>query len=298
MRKFEKVIAIILIPAILLFVLFLPDYVDDKITQNPFEQWLDHKKESFSGIITVWHVVKFKPYIGSVGNVIKNAADSVQKNHFKVYFDVTTLSLDDALSLVQNGEFPDAISFPKGFVSEVSLHSFSENERSAFDKLIDLSLGENNSIVYAVPFVASCEFIVYYPDKVTEDELTDEIARRNSADDFKKGKAACCVGDAHTVGELMRLAASQKINHFELIPVEGKSDLVQFLGIDKNCDENKLDYIFELFSVLQNKKTQKALCEIGLLPLAHDAELKFEQQFLEDAYKKLRDKNSFGNFSA
>lgn len=296
MRKFEKVIAIILIPTILLFVLFLPDYVDDKLAQNPFEQWLEHKKENFSGIITVWHVVKFKPYIGSLGNVIKNAAASVEKNHFKVYFDVTALSLDDALQLIQNGEFPDAISFPKGFVDETYLHPLSEDERSAFDKLVDLSLGENNSVVYAVPFAASCEFIIYYPDKITSDELTEETARLNNADDFKKGKTACCMGDAHTVGEFMRLAASQKINHFELIPFDGKTDLVQFLGINKNCDENKLNYIFELFSVLQNKKTQKTLCEIGLLPLSHDAELKYEQLFLESAYANLRERNSFGNF--
>lgn len=296
MRKSEKVIAIILIPAILLFVLFLPDYVDDKIAQNPFEQWLEHKKEHFSGIITVWHVVEFKPYVGSLGNVIKNAADSIEKNHFKVYLDVTALSSDDAAQLIQKGEFPDVISFPKGFVSEASLHPLSESERSAFDNLVDLSLGENNSVVYAIPFVASCEFVIYNPDKITSDELTVEIARQNSADDFKKGKASCCMGDAHTVGQFMRLVASQKLDAFELIPIDSGTDLVQFLGIDKNCDENKLSYIFELFSVLLNKKSQKTLCEIGLLPLLNGAELSYEQHFLETAYKNLRDENSFGNF--
>ena len=70
MNRFSRFISIVLIPIIILFIVFLPRCVDDELHRNRFEEWLDHEKEEYTGSISVWHVVGFRPYIGSVGNII------------------------------------------------------------------------------------------------------------------------------------------------------------------------------------------------------------------------------------
>lgn len=297
MNRFSRFISIVLIPIIILFIVFLPRCVDDELHRNRFEEWLDHEKEEYTGSISVWHVVGFRPYIGSVGNIIKDAAKSVEKRHFGVYITVTALSAEDAAQRMANGEFPDALSFPAGFIDESRLRAFTEDETAGFERLADLSGGELNSVIYALPFTASCELVIYCQSKVSSDEIDIEQAEQNSLEDFKKGSVSCCVADARAVGDLMRKVLAGKADYFDVLPLDRGSKLVQYLGISRDCIEVKIPYINELFSGLFSEKKQKELCELGLYPLAREAELVYEQQFLSEAYEMLRQRNDFIGFA-
>lgn len=46
------------------------------LEQDQYREWLEPEEEEFSGVINVWHVVRFKPYMGSVGAWLKNCGQS------------------------------------------------------------------------------------------------------------------------------------------------------------------------------------------------------------------------------
>lgn len=277
-----------MIPLIVLFVLYLPKYVGDDLHRNRFTEWLMHGEEPFSGKITIWHVVEFRPYLGSVGSFLKDAARTVEKQHFGVYLNVESITLEEAKARLSNAEFPDVLSFPAGFVDESMLMAFDTDLVERFGRLTDLALGEINSNVYAVPYAASCRLLMYDSARLDPDNFVDiDAAEQNKPEDFKAGKADCCIGDARAVGDMMRSALSGKIKSFEVMTFEDGTALVQFLGIGISCDELKLPYIYEFVSKIFSEQNQKKLCELGLMPLGNDAELKYEQDFLGQAYLRI-----------
>ena len=115
MNGFQKTIAAVLLAAVLLFMIYLPKCAGKMLERDQYREWLEPEEEEFSGVINVWHVVRFKPYMGSVGAWLKKIADRAERRHFGVYFEVESISETEAEAKLQNGEFPDVISFPAGF---------------------------------------------------------------------------------------------------------------------------------------------------------------------------------------
>ena len=111
MNGFQKTIAAVLLAAVLLFMIYLPKCAGKMLERDQYREWLEPEEEEFSGVINVWHVVGFKPYMGSVGAWLKKIADRAERRHFGVYFEVESISEAEAEAKLQNGEFPDVISF-------------------------------------------------------------------------------------------------------------------------------------------------------------------------------------------
>lgn len=71
MNGFQKTIAAVLLAAVLLFMIYLPKCAGKMLERDQYREWLEPEEEEFSGVINVWHVVGFKPYMGSVGAWLK-----------------------------------------------------------------------------------------------------------------------------------------------------------------------------------------------------------------------------------
>ena len=65
----------LVLAAVLLFMIYLPKCAGKMLERDQYREWLEPEEEEFSGVINVWHVVRFKPYMGS-GIANKNKPDS------------------------------------------------------------------------------------------------------------------------------------------------------------------------------------------------------------------------------
>ena len=290
MNGFQKTIAAVLLAAVLLFMIYLPKCAG---------KMLDPEAEEFSGVINVWHVVGFKPYMGSVGAWLKKIADRAERRHFGVYFEVESISEAEAEAKLQNGEFPDVISFPAGFLNGRELRIMNGTEIFGIDgTAVDFGdgygagelpagfdCGMDGRTLRALPFAAGCKLALFYPERVTAAEMTEAGKfERSSVDEFKKGKGDFCIGDARAAGDMERLAAANKAKYFEVLPFCNETDEVQFVGISAKTEREKMGCISEFIADMLSAARQSELCTLGLMPMNPAAEKKFEQSFLTEAY--------------
>lgn len=308
MRTLKRILSAILIPLIALFIIYLPQYASDDLHRNRFNEWLMHEEEPFSGNITIWHIVGFKPYVGSLGNLLKSAAGTIEKKHFGVYVNIEAISVEEAKSRIADGEYPDAFSFPAGFCDETILLSLDNGTLERFEKLTYCTKGMINSNIYALPYAASCRLFLYYPSKYTPNDMNIsnfpnasdglspviesqdiELAEKNSFEDFRKGKVDFCVADVRAAGDLQRSVLTGKAEYFEVIPFENCTELVQYFGIYKGCSEQKMSYIIEFFASIYSKNNRAGICELGLYPIGIGEEVKYEQDFLNQAYLRIQE---------
>ena len=165
-----------------------------------------------------------------------------------------------------------------------------------------------NSSLYALPYAASCRLFLYYPSKYTPNDMNIsdshnasdplnaaiepqdiELAEQNSFEDFKKGKVDFWIADVRAAGDLQRSVLTGKAEYFEAVPFENCTELVQYLGIYNECPEQKVSYIIEFFASIYSKHNRAGICELGLYPIGIGEELKYEQDFLNQAYLRIQE---------
>lgn len=175
MNGFQKTIAAVLLAAVLLFMIYLPKCAGKMLERDQYREWLEPEEEEFSGVINVWHVVGFKPYMGSVGAWLKKIADRAERRHFGVYFEVESISETEAEAKLQNGEFPDVISFPAGFLNGRELRIMNGTEIFGIDgTAVDFGdgygagelpagfdCGMDGRTLRALPFAAGCKLALF-----------------------------------------------------------------------------------------------------------------------------------------
>lgn len=285
MSVFKRTIAVIALAAIMLFMIRMPRFAEKMMSRNQYREWLEGRNEPFRGIIKVWHIAGFKPYIGSLGSWLKGNASKIEKKHFGVYFDIESVTVEEAESRMAAGESPDMFSFPFG------MFTGSELCRLSGEYETDISSGMDMSVLKAVPYAASCNIILYYPNKISVSEILENIesAGGGSAESFKKGKTGFCAADAREAGNLMRALTAGKIEYFDTLPTFHETKLIQYLGISADCAEIKKAYIEELICFAVSEKAQSGLSELGLMPLNRNAKINFEQPFLTEAYALLKE---------
>ena len=184
MNGFQKTIAAVLLAAVLLFMIYLPKCAGKMLERDQYREWLEPEEEEFSGVI---NVVRFKPYMGSVGAWLKKIADRAERRHFGVFFEVESISEAEAESRLQNGEFPDVISFPAGFLNGRELRIMNGTEIFGIDgTAVDFGdgygagelpagfdCGMDGRTLRALPFAAGCKLALFYPERVTAAEMTE-----------------------------------------------------------------------------------------------------------------------------
>lgn len=262
--------------------IYLPQYAEKELGRNLFYEWQAPKREPYTGKIKVWHIVAFRPYVGSLGSFLKEAAKAVNKKYFGVIIEIEAITGEEAAERLECGEKPDAFSFPAGFFETDALRPLSEELRETASERVDTDLGLNGNVLYAVPYCASCNFILYYPDLI---DAEGALKTENSDEEaFKKKKVSALAADAGITGRLCRSVLSGKTEHFEVLAFDKGTNLSQFFGIAAGCDEIKVRYLEEFFKACIAEKRQIKLCELGLLPLNTSVEKRFENIFLDEAY--------------
>lgn len=91
---------------VIAFLVFGNPYLKERLENDPYRE-----DRSYKGIIRIWHVVEFKPFRGSIGSALQNAAKRVETNEHGVFFEVKAMDKTEYEARKARGESPDMISF-------------------------------------------------------------------------------------------------------------------------------------------------------------------------------------------
>ncbi len=114
--KWNKEKTSYLLSAILiLFVLFMPSFIQSKVDSESYEDWLTPDQPAWQGQLSLWAVVGFPVSQNTLNGWVKSIVSSFERDNFGVYVDVEVLKYDDAKQRMSQGEMPDVVLFPSGF---------------------------------------------------------------------------------------------------------------------------------------------------------------------------------------
>lgn len=266
---------ILLLAAICGYLIFSPRYFGGRLKNEAYSEWIRGKREPGSQILNVWHVVDFKPYSGSLGGWLEKSARKYFSAYNGIYYEVWSVSPDEAESMLARGMKPDVVSFAKGrFPGSLFKRT---NEVLTKDGAV-FAHGETA----VLPYCASCRVIVYDPTaNADKDELIKEAG---TVDQFRAGKAKSCICDLRGAGDLQRASLMGKCPQFEAEPINERTELIQYIGLYRDIEESKLSYACGFIEYVLNVDSQKSIAELGLLPVIK-TDVHFEPGWIAGAYR-------------
>lgn len=288
MNRKQLIISIIMSAMMVVFMVRAPEYIAAARTPLTMQRQRE-ERESYQGIITVWHIAGFKPYQGSLGTWVGKVAESVEKRHDGVFIEVDSITMEEYQARIERGEQPDVFSYPLGCVYVEQLMELDAELPVLRGNLG--STGSREGRLYGVPYAAS-GYLLIHNQRLMQEQGTglNEVSSRLksgstaaagdpvqaaiygvsgellSMEDFSEGNAVAVFADVRAAGDLVR-----KIQNGKGFPVEFSScgnytDLVQFIGINVNADAEKISYIYELIGLCLREDNQTKLMSIGLMP--------------------------------
>ena len=244
----------------------------------------------FHGTVTVWHVVKVRPFTGSIGSWLSTIARKIERSRSSVYFDVVSMTEAEAERRIANGELPDVISFPSGFIQPYMLCPID----LTFD--FDVSSGTVDNVLYAVPYAASARFILYRCSGDDIESISSEKLEEltSSTEAFKSGKADACIADARLTADMIKSIEAGKTESFDVMPFEKAATLVQFLGITQRAKQEKLPLIENFIDLVTSSQNAASLSRLGILAINAVETINFDYDFLNETYRMIREGEGIG----
>lgn len=270
-----------------------------KIYGDVFQTQSELPEKQRSGIINVWHVVKNKPYTGSVSLVIADAARKIENKNFGVYFNVDGITVDEYEKRIERGEKADIISFPAGLIDANGLCMLDETEFNML-KPEYINAGSSEGKLYAIAYAQSpCVLIentaltkkygISIPKGDIDESVLTDILNEAQAQGvlsgcaerwallgangqceetaaFKEGKAALCLDDERTAREMSMLCEKGKGFDYEVHGVNAIYGNMLFIAINSNEDEWIKQYGTELIKLLLTEKYAAKIAATGLSP--------------------------------
>ena len=239
----QKVIAAFVLTALAAFAVFSNGLIVKLNGREGYPDWLKTETEPKVLIINVWHIVSFKPYIGSIGSWLKSRAEEYKKGLVGIHFEVRSLTPYQAQQLLLRGLRPDVVSFSYGDCSSEALYALDGCIED--DPQLNLACGRSEGKQYALPYCASGYVLLYDPIKCSD--FTDEelINNAGTAAEFKKGKVESCVCDLKAAGDVYRAELAGGAPYFEAkaLPFDSNAgELIQFIGVSNGLEAQKLKY--------------------------------------------------------
>ena len=303
----KRALALLMFVCVLAFLAVAPPYLHKALERNPYEEWLQGEKEPYTGVLTLWHVVEFKPYRGSLATLLKAWTKQLEEQHYGVFLQVLSMNGQEAAARLEWGETPDILSFPAGYCDGEELLPLEEQPPSCLGGME--RLGNGLAWPYAMSgycLLLRTEFLqerdVAMPEALEpgalsqmQNALSYERGRKKTpvaglagdavaayaagagepvaaAEDFLNGRAAMLAGDLRAAGDLSRQVEQGKGFSFTALPLTNYTPLVQYLGVYGSIAPEKLPYAMELLRFVLEEPQQAALLELGLLPVRSLAE--------------------------
>ncbi len=321
MKKLVFSLRCIVSAMLIAFLIVAPKHLDEALGRNFYREWLSGKQNTWSGVLTLWHIAEFKSEKGSLTSYLENAASSYERANPGVYIEVTGLSPAQAIERIASGEKPHIWSFPMGAFNAEQF-SLLELELPKFRG--NITALSNNGAVYAVPYMYSGYFLLGNTVLIQELGLTwpetnnaanrrdalynalkDAMASRATGrygalcspklyaamlgltgslaleGDFKAGQVPFMIGDGRAFGDLNRKMAAGGFT-FDALPLGGFTEQVLYIGVEARSKGGFLEHGKGFIELLLTKKQQLKLTALGALPAADFDEMpKYQDSYLQ-----------------
>lgn len=274
-----KAIKPILCAVMVLFILFSPKVLTEGAKQRFVDTRFVRKEPLYRGTITLYHIVRFKPYVGSLSNWLQKRADEFEKKNRGTNIVVEGMSEETFFERIEHGRLADAYSFFSG-----SLYP----DLLAKTEPVTIALKEGLFTTdCCVPYCYSGYVKLikdsdkadpkrYYANAVLAAYLDGTVgAEEDKADELYV--------DLRRAGDLIRY--KDGFASSELQPIDAFTDAVCWIGIDRNADAKKTAAITAFMQWLLSVPSQEKLNAIGLLSVRADVKNTAPESILKPVFK-------------
>ena len=249
----------------ILFLLFTPQMLAEKAQEKFVDTRFVREKDRYEGTVVLYHIVRHRPYIGSLSAWLQRQAEAFEKKHKGIYIEVEGMDEAAFYERLEYGRRPDAYSFFSGSLYDDLLQPMES---------FDLPLREGLfSTERCVPYCYS-GYCMLKKDpsggeakRFCEDDVP--AARLGMGEnEVPEEKADVLVTDLRRAGDLIRYRDGFALS--ELQPIDCFTDIVCWLGIDRNADAEKAAVLRAFYLWLLSADCQETLSGLGLLSVRSD----------------------------
>lgn len=172
MRKSNFALSVMLSLAVLAYLIIAPPYIAEALNRDIYMEWLTRDTEPYTGIITMWHVVGFKTYQGSMSLWLDQWIKQLEDRHHGVYIKLKAMSVEEAQESIARGEKADIYSFPLGWTYSERLSPIEHKSLPEFKGNLSAA-GCEGEYLFAVPYALSGYMLVINQNIAREGGLTE-----------------------------------------------------------------------------------------------------------------------------
>lgn len=275
-----KILRTVLCAAMICFLLFTPA----KLVQGAQKSYVDPRFERdpdrYTGSIVLYHIVRHRPYAGSLTQWLKRRAEAYEKKHKGTYIEIEGMDEKTFAERIESGRRPDAYSFFSGSLYADRLQS-----------IPDLSIPLREGLFLAdrcVPYCFSgyCKLLKHPEGAGEKTYYADEIlaARLDAGENMaSEEKADVLFLDLRRAGDLIRYKDGFGLSTIE--PIDSFTDAVCWIGVDRETDAAKTAVILDFTAFLLTQESQQTLDALGLFSVRSDVRQTPPDPILKPIYK-------------
>ena len=261
-----KAIRTILCVGMICFLLFTPNTLIKGAQKTFVDSRFVRNTDRYQGTIFLYHIVRHRPYSGSLTQWLNARAAEYEKKHKGTYLEIEGLDESGFYERLEGGRKADAYSFFSGSVY-----------RDLLKPLSDLGFPLRNGIFQTDRCVPYCYTgyakLIKKPDSCGEkryfaSDVLSALYGDGGETVAEEEKADVLYADLRKAGDLIRYKEGFSIAALD--PLDSFTDAVCWLGIERDTDERKAQVILDFFSYLLEPDAQQTLNALGLLSVRAD----------------------------
>ena len=263
-----------------LFLLFTPQILIKNAQREFVDTRFVREQNRYEGTIVLYHIVRHRPYIGSLSAWLQKQADAFEKKHKGTYILVEGMDEAAFYERLEYGRRADAYSFFSGSLYADLLQPI---------EAPDLPLREGLKLSdRCIPYCYS-GYCTLKKDPSGADGAqfceNDVLAARLGIGEnaVSEEKAALLFTDFRHAGDLIRYRDGYALS--ELRAIDSFTDIVGWLGIDRDTDNEKAEVIRAFFSWLLGTERQQTLSALGLLSVRADVKNEPPEPALKELFR-------------
>jgi len=261
-----KILRMILCICMIVFLAFSPKTLVKKAQESFVDTRFVRDSDRFRGSVMLYHIVRQRPYAGSLSQWLKAKATLYEKKHKGTYIEIEGMDERHFYERLESGRRPDAYSFFSGTLYRDRLQEIEDLHFPYLKGLFQTSR--------CVPYCYSGYCILQKsPDGAGNKIhfLNDLLAARAESfgyDSTTEEKADLLYLDLRRAGDLIRYKDGFTLSTIE--PIDNFTDAVCWMGIDRDTDEAKTAVLLDFIAFLMEPDTQQSLNALGLFSVRDD----------------------------
>lgn len=260
-----KILRTILCAGMIAFLLLTPSRLVQGAQKPYVDERFVRKTDRYVGSIVLYHIVRQKPYFGSLTQWLKRRAEAYEKKHKGTYIEIEGMDEASFTERMERGRHPDAYSFFSGSLYADRLHELPTLSVPFREGLFQTE----RCIPYG--YTGFCKLIKKPEGTGEKTYYADDIlaARLNAGDnDAQEEKADILYLDLRRAGDLIRFRDGFALSRLEA--VDCFTDAVAWIGIDRETDERKTEAILDFIGFLLTPDIQQKLDALGMFSVRND----------------------------